>query len=553
MSANPLTNKERAVTILITGGASRFARVLATRLAPAHPIRLFDTEFAAPQPESVAAIAGDLRTPAGIEPALAGVDTVIHLTPLVVPQQIQDETTALDFAMRGSYVLVNAARQTGVAKIILASTLDLFRRWPAHYQVNEQWRPRPEARLDHLCAWLAECSVRENIRFGELQVVCLRFGAIVDDAQTLSQPYDSCWLHMNDAVHGVERALAYQPGRRPDWSIFHITAPGPYAKIQLRHQASAQEKFGYQPQHDFAQQATGQAAGAGSRDGRPWRTILAPERPVPARPIRNVAIFGAGGPMGVAVTQELLSSYTLRVTDLRSLAEIAAENKPQAPGAPLPIPVPAPHEEVQVDVRDPHQVMAACAGMDAIINCTVVRPDPVNAFLVNVLGAFHVMRAAVAHGIHRVVHTGPTLLHPIWGVGDYSWDYDLHMDLPARPYDQIYIHTKYLGQEIVRVFAEAYGLEVPVLLFSALYNPDPAIVKEGYSLFTISWPDTGRALRRALEVVSLPAPYVVMSISADVPHGRFDHDKARSILNWSPRDDLRHLWQEDAVTTPTAA
>jgi nucleoside-diphosphate-sugar epimerase len=532
------------MTILVTSGASRFAQTLAARLAPAHPIRLFDTHFTAPQPENVATITGDLRNRADVEPALVGVQTVIHLTPLVISQEVADETTALDFAMRGSYVLVNAARQTGVGKIILASTLDLFRRWPAHYQVNEQWRPRPEASVDHLCAWLAECSVRENIRFGELQVACLRFGAIVDDAQAASQPYDPRWLHIHDAVHGIERALAYQPERRPEWSIFHLTAPGPSAKIQLRHQASAQENFGYRPQHDFAHQAAGVTTDPARRDNRPWRTILAPEQPAPSRPIRNVAIFGAGGPMGVAVTQELLSSYQLRVTDLRALAEIAAENKPQAPGAPLPSSVAAPHEEVQVDVRDPQQVMAACAGMDAIINCTVVRPDPVNAFLVNAVGAFHVMRAAVAHGIRRVVHTGPTLLHPIWGVGDYSWDYDLHMDLPARPYDQIYIHTKYLGQEIVRVFAEQYGLEVPVLLFSALYNPDPSVIKEGYSLFTISWPDTGRALRRALEVVSLPAPYVVMSISADLPHGRFDHDKAHTILDWAPRDDLLHLWQE---------
>lgn len=532
------------MSLLITQGATPFAQALAARLASDNPIRLFDTQFAAAQPSTVAAITGDLRTPADVEPAVAGVQAIIHLTPLVIAQQVQDETTALDFALRGSYVLVNAARQAGVGKIILASTLDLFRRWPAHYQVNEQWRPRPEAHLEHLCAWLAECSVRENIRFGELQVVCLRFGMLVDDSDATAQPYDPRWLHLDDAVQGVERALAYQPERRPDWSIFHITAPGPHAKIQLRHQASAQEKFGYQPRHDFSQQTGSARWDAGGRDERPWRTILAPEQPVSGRPIRNVVIFGAGGPMGVAVTQELLSSYRLRVTDLRALAEITAENKPQAPGAPLPIPVTVPHEEIQVDVRDHHQVMAACAGMDAIINCTVVRPDPVNAFLVNVIGAFHVMRAAVAYGIRRVVHTGPTLLHPIWGVGDYSWDYDLHMDLPARPYDQIYIHTKYLGQEIVRVFAEAYGLEAPVLLFNALYNPDPSVIKEGYSLFTISWPDTGRALRRALEVVSLPAPYVVMGISADLPHGRYDHDKARTVLNWAPRDDLHHLWQD---------
>jgi nucleoside-diphosphate-sugar epimerase len=191
--------------------------------------------------------------------------------------------------------------------------------------------------------------------------------------------------------------------------------------------------------------------------------------------------------------------------------------------------------------------MDACAGVDAIINCTVVRPHPVDAFLVNAIGAYNVMKAAVAHNIRRVVHTGPLVQH-LTGPNDYAWDYDLHVDAPARPFDHLYIHSKYLGQEIVRVFAEYHGLEAPVLLFCALYNPDPAIIREGFGLFTISWPDTGRALRRALEVTALPAPYVMVNISADLPHGRFDHDKAQAILNWTPRDGMEHLWQNRGST-----
>lgn len=529
------------MSILITGGDSRLARALAAALTPTTPVRLFDSHASLPAPANVEIITGDLREPETVIAALAGVDAVIHLAPLAITEQTADPSTALDVTMRGSYVLVNAVRAAGVPKLILASTLALFNRLPAHYQVDEQWRPRPEPHLDQLCPWLGELSVRENGRLGQIQTVCLRFGRLVDDTDAAAQPYDPRWLHLDDAVHAVQRALVYQPERRPDWAIFHITAPGPHAKIKLQNQASAGEAFGFQPQHDFAQQAAGWTPPA--RDERPWRTILAPPQPMPSRPIRRVAIFGAGGPMGASVTQELLSSYQLRVTDLRGLAAIAAENKPQGPGAPLPAPVATPHEEQLVDVRDPQQVLAACEGMDAIINCTVVRPDPVNAFLVNALGAYNVMQAAVAHGIRRVVHTGPLVQH-IHGPGDYMWDYDLHVDAPARPFDQLYIHTKYLGQEIVRVFADYYGLEAPVLLFTALYNPDPAIVPTGYALFTISWPDTGRALRRALEVTSLPAPYVMVNISADLPHGRFDHDKARGVLNWAPRDNLAHLWQE---------
>jgi len=526
--------------LLITGGDSRFARALATALTPEMNVRLFDTQFTAPAPASVTCITGDVRDPETLAAAVAGVNTIIHLTPLNLAETPGlDEVTALDFATRGAYVLMKAAHAANVERVILGSTLALFDRMPAHWKVNEDWRPQPTPDLSQLCPWLSELSVRESGRAGALQAVCLRFGQIVDDAEISTKPYNPHWLHSEDAILGVRQALKVQVAQRPAWSVFHITAPGPHAKIRLTYQQSAKEPFGYQPTHDFASVAAQWTAPA--RDERPWREILAPPQPVRSRPIRKVVIFGAGGPMGAVTTQEISSSYTLRVTDIRPMAAIQADNKPQAPDAPLPIPLGPPHQERLVDVRNLQEVIAACAGMDAIINTSVVRPHPVDAFLVNAIGAYNVMRAAVTHQIRRVVHTSP-LVQRLAGNQAYAGDYDLHVDAPARPLDHLYIHSKYLGLEICRVFAEYYGLEVPALLFYILH--DPAVVQEGFAQFTISWADTGRALRRALEVTSLPSPFEMMNISADLPLRRYNLDKARELLNWQPRDGLETFWQE---------
>lgn len=522
--------------ILITGGNAPFSRHLAQALAPDNTVLLFDTHFDAPTVDGVQFLTGDLRQPEQIGAALADVDTVIHLAPLTA-HLAEDEAQALDTVTRGSYVLMQQAHQAGVSRLILGSTLDLFDRLPAHWKVNEWWRPRPTPALSQLCPWLAELSVRESARVGNIQVVCLRFGRIVGDE--MIQGFDPRWLHQEDAVHGVHQALAYTSSHRPDWALFHITAPGPQAKIRLQYAFSHRENFGYQPTHDF--QTHWGHAGPPQRDERPWREVLGPVQRIPTRPIRRVVILGAGGPMGSVTTQELASSYTLRVTDVRPLTEIAAEARPQAPGAPLPVPLASPHENRVVDVRDSAQVLEACRDMDAILNCTVVRPHPVDAFLVNTLGAYHVAKAAVAQGIRRIVHTGPLVQDVPGGSLAYGWDYDLHVDAPARPLDHLYIHSKYLGQEICRVFADAYDLEIPILLFASLINPETITYNHP---FQISWADTGRALRRALEVTSLPAPYVMMNISADLPHGRFDHDKAREVLNWAPRDGLEGLWGE---------
>src|SRR5262249_26346029 len=144
-----------------------------------------------------------------------------------------------------------------------------------------------------------------------------------------------------------------------------------------------------------------------------------------------------------------------------------------ASGQPFPAPLGEPHEMREVDVTDLDQVLAACEGMDAIVNCTVVRPHPVEAFRVNCLGAYNVMRAAVAHRIRRVVQTGPqqvTMDRP----GGYWWDFGLPDDVPPRPGSLLYSQSKYLGQEVCRIYAEEYDLEVPVLLFSRFLNPERA-------------------------------------------------------------------------------
>jgi hypothetical protein len=46
-------------------------------------------------------------------------------------------------------------------------------------------------------------------------------------------------------------------------------------------------------------------------------------------------------------------------------------------------------------------------------------------------------------------------------------------DHPQSRRDRIWLygHTKYLGPEVVRLFAERYDLEVPALLFSVFVDP----------------------------------------------------------------------------------
>ena len=541
------------MNILVTGANSDLGRHVAGLLGerPEYAFRFAD------RTERPAWVAGkdwteaDLTRPEQAEALLDGVDKVLHLEPLIAASRTDvapSETVYRNTC--GVYNLSRAAQAAGVERLVLASSLDLFARLPVHWQVNEMWRPRPTPSLSDLCCWTAELSLRETVRAGSLLAVCLRFGTVVDPAALGDRPFDPSWIAVADAVHGIERALLFDAAQtrnatRPDWHVFHIAAPGPRSKIRVTHATGDEERsigtvppFSYAPRDDFKNHGGG-AVPPPDRTVR-WQDAIAEGSPVPGRPIRRVAVFGSSGPMGSATSRELADVYTVRQADLRTAEEALASWVSGTGARPQPVELGAPHEFRRVDMGDTQQVVDACAGMDAVINCSVLRPELHAAFKVNTVGAYNIALGAVAHGIRRVVQTGPfQQMDP--GYGSYVWDYDIPVDAPCRPLDYLYHHTKYLGQEILRVFAEYHALDVPVMLFWRLAAPD-----EPHQIppFAVTYEDSGRALRAALEAPSLPSPYEQFNISVDLPHRRFELGKAKALLGFEARDQLDTHWMD---------
>jgi nucleoside-diphosphate-sugar epimerase len=256
----------------------------------------------------------------------------------------------------------------------------------------------------------------------------------------------------------------------------------------------------------------------------------------------RVVIFGAGGPVGAAAIEALKENYTLRLTDVRPMAEISAQASVQGRRAPVPELLASPHENMVVDVSDYGQVERACQGMDAAINLTVLRPDLEKAFAVNMTGAYNIARAAVACGLKRLIHTGPfhtTLEHD----ADYWNDHRLVDDIPLHPGGDLYALTKYLGGEITRVFAERHGLEVLVFLFCG-FRPrriEPAERGKGSGPFIVSWEDAGESFLYGLRAAQMPSPYETFFICAKTPDRKHRVDKAKRLLGWEAKDTFEEL------------
>ncbi|MCC6167005.1 MAG: NAD(P)-dependent oxidoreductase [Caldilineaceae bacterium] len=239
----------------------------------------------------------------------------------------------------------------------------------------------------------------------------------------------------------------------------------------------------------------------------------------------KVLILGGAGMLGPYVAPALEANYDLRVTDI------------------APPPMEFRGEFRRVDVADAKQVMEAAAGMDAIINLSVLRQDRKLAFEVNTLGCYNMMEAAVAHGIRRVINTGPHFT--IAGPSYEQFDFDIGPEVPAQPGTNLYALSKSLGQEICRVYSRHHDVYVQTYLFYNFVDPAQPKHKAEVAPFAVSWQDAGRVFAYGLEIplAQLPSRCEVFNVFADSPYGKFSNEKVKRILGWEAHDDISAIWR----------
>ena len=239
----------------------------------------------------------------------------------------------------------------------------------------------------------------------------------------------------------------------------------------------------------------------------------------------NILILGANGMLGPYVIKALQHKHKLRLTDIN-------ENEDPV------------HEYFKLDIGDQESVVKAAEGMDLIINLSVLRHERDLAFKVNAIGTYNAMVAAVRNGIKRVINTGPhfTLAGPT-----YEWiDYQIGPDIPPQPGTNLYAITKSLGQETCRIFSENHDIEVITLLFYHFLDDEPDKSRYGQDLtpYAITWSDAAEAFEPAITIDAdlLPSKCETFFVFTDLPHGRFSNEKAKKILGWEPKNNLKQIW-----------
>ena len=244
----------------------------------------------------------------------------------------------------------------------------------------------------------------------------------------------------------------------------------------------------------------------------------------------KILILGGNGMLGPWTIKALEGRHDLRVTDIND---------------------PSPdfkHDYVKLDASDHDGVVEAAAGMDVIVNLSVLRQDRKLAFDVSTRGNYNMMVAARKHGIGRVVNTGPHF--QTVGPQYEEWDFGLNPEMPPAPGTRLYALSKALGQEITRIYAERHGIQVLTLHYYNMMHSDTLATAGGEAVtlhndltpFSVAWPDAGDAIRCAVEVPesvsirsSSPSSCSPICLTASSATTRFDGSSAGNRVTNSRR------------------
>ncbi len=240
----PTTEPRR---VLVTGSTGAIGAPVCERLlARGHHVRGLARR---PTPGVPDHVAGDLSDRDKVLAAVEGMDTVIHLG--AYPNDADFIDVLLEPNVRGLYHVCDAARELGVRRLVLASSVQAV---TAHLRKGDLVRvedgPAPVNHYALTKVW-AELMGEMYARVHGLSVISVRIGWLPrnprEAAALVASPHgrDMFFSH-NDAARFFERCVeSPAPERGRSVILFATSRPAEKERLEL---APAREIIGYEPE-----------------------------------------------------------------------------------------------------------------------------------------------------------------------------------------------------------------------------------------------------------------------------------------------------------------
>ncbi|MDA0747434.1 MAG: NAD(P)-dependent oxidoreductase [bacterium] len=228
--------------ILITGAAGRIGRVLREGLKNHYDLRLLYHNTILPTEPDEEVHVSSITDLDKILEAARGVDTIVHMAGN--PSGGAPFEDILEANIRGTYTVYEAAHQTGVPRVIFASTNHVT----GYYEKNGIYTtPEMNARPDSFYGAskaFGEDLGRYYADAHNLSVICLRIGSFQPDKAVINRKSDrilSTWLSHRDTVQLVHRSIETEI----KFGIYYGISNNTRATWDIQ---NAREELGYTPE-----------------------------------------------------------------------------------------------------------------------------------------------------------------------------------------------------------------------------------------------------------------------------------------------------------------
>lgn len=177
--------------IFVSGGAGFIgSHCVAAALAAGHTVRVLDNLSSGDRanlPPGVPFTVGDVTDPTAVAAALAGCDAVLHLAALVsVPQSMREPDATFQINAAGTATVLEAARQAGIRRFVLASTCAVYGDLPGVHDETSPTQPLSPYAASKLAA---ETWAGVYARAYGMQTVIFRYFNVYGPRQRADSPY----------------------------------------------------------------------------------------------------------------------------------------------------------------------------------------------------------------------------------------------------------------------------------------------------------------------------------------------------------------------------
>ena len=236
--------------ILITGAAGRIGKVLREGLHTHYDLRLLYHRTVLPAAPGEEAHIANITDFDKMLEAIKGTDAIVHMAGNPSTRATFEE--ALEANMRGTYTIYEAARQSGVKRVVFASTNHV-----TGFYEQEKIYTTPEMPVRPDSYYGASKAFGESLgryyadAFG-LSVICLRIGSFQPVEAVKNRKGDrilSTWLSHRDTVQLVQKSLEAE---NVMFGIYYGISNNTRAYWDIQ---NARDELGYAPEdnaEDFA-------------------------------------------------------------------------------------------------------------------------------------------------------------------------------------------------------------------------------------------------------------------------------------------------------------